>query len=141
MSRRSSIILAVAVAGVLAAALAARYGIIQPRDAAHLCAVGDGPWWCGPRAVLVVLFPWSPFGWVSFGAGGLAILSGWRPAAVAALLVGAAGLVFYDAEPASVGVVLGLIVVTRQAGRRSGAATGPAGREEGPLPSTAKPGC
>lgn len=126
MRRTSLIALAALVAAVTAAALAARYQIIQPADAALACQSATAPWWCGLRAGLVALFPWSGFGWVSVAAGVLALA--WRPAGGLALCAGAAGLVLYDAETAAVGVVLGLIAVSRR-GATPEPATEPAAPE------------
>ncbi len=134
MTRKHLLVLAAVLAVVAALSFAARAFIIEPRDAAHLCAAADTlcvdrsvPWWCGLRGLLVTyVFPWSGFGWVSLGLGILGLILGRRVPAAGALLVGLPGLVLYDADMAAVGVVLGLWVVSRPPEAPSAWATDPA---------------
>lgn len=136
MSRKQLLVLAAVLAVVAVVSFAVRFLVIEPRDAAHLCATGAGPWWCAIRDPLVTLvFPWSGFGWVSLGLGVAGFALGCRKVAVAALLVGLPGLILYDAEMAAVGVVLALLVVSRAP------ASGVAPPEEGSSPSTPRRGC
>lgn len=114
MSRNQLMKIAAAVAVVLALALAARFLMVEPRGASLMCASDQAAWWCPLRSGLVVVFQWWVFGVVSVVAGLVGLIFGGRGWGVAALLAGAAGLVLYNAEPAAVGFVLGLIVVMRK---------------------------
>lgn len=107
------VMLGVAVALVFAIALAARFFVVEPRAAQLVCSGVDGPAWCPIRKVLVPVYTFQVFGVISMLAGVFAVLR-WRTAwGVAALLIGAAGMVLYNVEMASVGTILGLIAVTR----------------------------
>ncbi|GAA0600153.1 hypothetical protein [Caenispirillum bisanense] len=114
MSRIQLMKVAAAVAAVLAVALLARFLMVEPRGASLMCASEQAAWWCPLRSALVPVFQWYVFGIVSVVAGLVGLVFGGRAWGVAALCAGAAGLVLYNAEPAAVGFVLGLIVVTRQ---------------------------
>lgn len=122
MPRKSLILVGLAVAAVLALALAARYGMVEPRGAQLLCAGADAAWWCPLRTLLVGIFQWQTFGVVSVVSGLVGLVFGGRSWGIVALLSGAAGLVLYNAAAAAVGVVVGLIVVTRrrEPARRAG---------------------
>lgn len=102
---------------VLAAALALRYGVVEPREIGAACQVGLGPWWCDLRMAVVLVFQSGLLGGGSLLLGVVAVLAGDRPlgriAAVAAMMTGAAGLVLYSAGLASAGLLLGLITVVR----------------------------
>lgn len=103
-----------AVAAVFAAALAARFLMIEPRNSELVCASGAGPAWCLLRRALVPVFTWQAFGGISmmFGLFGAARR---RPAwGMVAMLFGAAGLVLYNVELASFGFILGLIAFVRR---------------------------
>lgn len=114
MPRKSLIVLALAVAGVLALALAARLLMVEPRGAQLLCAGADPAWWCPLRSVLVEVFQWQVFGVVSLVSGLVGWVFGGRGWGVTALLSGAAGLVLYNVALSAVGVVTGVVVVTRR---------------------------
>lgn len=118
MSRASLFLLAAAVVLTLAAALAFRLGVIEPRAAGFACLESAAPWWCAPREAVIRIAQTGVLGWLSLGAGVLALLlrRPW-PGAIA-LLSGAAGLALYDAGTSAVGVVLGLIAVSRAGATR-----------------------
>lgn len=106
--------LGLTVAFAFAAALAARFLVIEPRGAELMCSAVAAPAWCPLRIALVPVFTFQIFGLASLASGLLAV---WRqhPAwGVAALVLGAFGMVLYNVELASVGTILGLIAVTRQ---------------------------
>lgn len=107
------VMLGVAVAVVFAVALAARFFVVEPRAAQLVCSGLDGPAWCPIRKVLVPVYTFQVFGIVSMLAGGFAALRSRTAWGVAALLVGAAGMVLYNVEMASIGAILGLITITR----------------------------
>lgn len=114
MSRNQLMKVAAAVAVVFMVALLARTQMVEPRGATLLCASDQAPWWCPLRNALVPVFQWYVFGTVSVVAGLVGLVFGGRAWGVTALCAGAAGLVLYNAEPAAIGFVLGLIVVTRR---------------------------
>jgi len=105
--------LGVAIALVFAAALAARFYVIEPRGAELVCSGLDAPGWCPIRTALVPVFGFQVFGVVSLIAGAVAVLRRRAAWGVLALVFGAAGMVLYNVEMASVGTILGLIAVTR----------------------------
>lgn len=113
MNKNRMVMLGVAVALVFAAALAARFFVIEPRGAELVCSGLDAPGWCPIRKALVPVFTFQIFGLVSLLAGTFAVLRRNPGSGVAALLCGAAGMVLYNVEMASVGAILGLIAVTR----------------------------
>lgn len=113
LSRASLVLLAAAVALTLAAAMAFRLGVIEPRAAGFACLESAAPWWCAPREAVIRLAQTGVLGWLSLGAGALALLLRRPWPGVIALLSGAAGLALYDAGTSAVGVVLGLIAVSR----------------------------
>jgi len=107
------VMVGVAVALVFAAALAARFFVIEPRGAELVCSGLDAPGWCPIRKALVPVFGFQVFGVVSLLAGAFAVLRRRAAWGIAALLFGAAGMVLYNVELASVGTILGLVAVTR----------------------------
>ena len=113
MNRNRLVMLGVAIALVFAAALAARFFVVEPRGAELVCSGLDAPAWCPIRTALVPVFTFQVFGLVSLLAGAFAVLRRSAAWGAAALLFGAAGMVLYNVEMASVGTILGLIAVTR----------------------------
>ena len=98
---------------VVAAALAVRFIVIEG-TMAQACIAVSPPSWCAARNSLVQFFRAEGFGYAALAAGVLAHLFGGRPAAAAALIVGAAGLVLYNTGLASVAVLLGLLRLVRR---------------------------
>lgn len=102
------------VAAAFAIALLARFLLIEPRNSQLVCSALDGPAWCPLRRALVPFYTFQGFGILSFAAG---LFAAWRwngAAAVAALMLGAVGLVLYNVELAAAGLILGLITLTRE---------------------------
>lgn len=99
--------------GVLLATAAAlvgfllRYRFIEPEALGAACA-DAGPWWCAPRTALIVATEYNLFGWLSLACAIYAIVyrPHGAPAAHAALLIGGAGLILYNATVSAVAVVL-----------------------------------
>lgn len=115
MTRRSATphwFRAAAVAAAVAAAYGVRLGLIEPEAFGHLCA-GAGPWWCRPRGALIDLLHTGVLGAAAVALGAFAIYRRRAWAGLAAAMLGAAGLVLYDAEPGAVGVLLGALVLAR----------------------------
>jgi hypothetical protein len=98
-------------AGALAAAI--RFGVIEFEFFRTTCE-DPLPLWCWPRQVLIFAFDRWMFGAVSLGLGLYAVLKpGRTDAALAAVVVGAIGLALYNAGPASIGLVFGLVTLAR----------------------------
>lgn len=112
-SRRRALFWAVAGIGF---GLAYRYLVVQQHWIGHLCDPGNGPWWCHPRAGLILFFQYSGFGILAVLAGIHALWWGRNWAAYTALAAGGAGLVLYNAETAGIGFVMGLIAALRAPG-------------------------
>lgn len=104
---------------VLAAALVARYRLIEPADIGHLCDSGRGPWWCGLRLAIIMSFARGWLGWFAIGTGIAATILRWRWLALCASLAGIVGLVLYQFVFAAVGLLLGMLALVRPARRIS----------------------
>jgi hypothetical protein len=107
------------VGGVLLAVVAAvvatgvRYRFIEPEALGAACE-GGGPWWCAPRTLLIVATELGAFGMLALAAAVAALLIGTRRhaySAHAALLVGGAGLILYNATFSGIAVVLALLTL------------------------------
>jgi hypothetical protein len=102
-----------AVAAVLAATAALRFLLIEPHEIGHLCLQAEAPWWCAARGALAAAFRSQAFGALSLACA----LWSWRRRdvrwAAAAMVVGAAGLMLYNANLAAPGVLLGVIVLAQ----------------------------
>lgn len=100
----------------IAAAVAAsgvRYRFIEPETLGAAC-VGGGPWWCAPRTLLIVATELGAFGMLAFATALATLLVGGRWHAYlahAALLVGGAGLILYNATLSGPAVVLALLTL------------------------------
>ena len=100
--------------GVAATAMALRYLAIEPQAIGIACANPPAPWWCVPRGVLVLGFRHDALGIAAIVLAVAAWLFSPRALAVAALAVGAAGLVLYNAGAASVAAVLAILRLLRR---------------------------
>jgi len=118
--------LAAAVGAAVGAAYGLRIGLIEPEAFGHLCAGSVGPWWCLPRGLLIAALHTGVLGAGAVALGAVATLGRRRGVAVAAAMLGAAGLVLYDAEPGAVGLLLGALVLARTAASEPGTEDGPA---------------
>jgi hypothetical protein len=98
----------------LAAAMALRYRVIEPSAVGLVCDPGTGPWWCGARAAVIVLFGSGLIGLASVVTGVLAHVLDRRWLATVALVAGSAGLVLYNADMAAAGFVVGLLRAVRR---------------------------
>jgi hypothetical protein len=130
-SRAYRIRVAAAVAAAFAAVFALRYGLVEPEALGHACQAAGAPWWCLPRGAVVQAFharipglaslalgiaahvPWSAFGGGARLGRLWAFLDRPRTLAALALVVGAMGLVLYNATWAAIGFVLGLVRAAR----------------------------
>ena len=101
------------IASVMGLAMAARYGLIEPAEVAHLCDSGAGPWWCGVRRLVILSFAHHALGHGALIVGLVATLLRRRLLALAAALLGAAGLVLYEFDFSAVGFLLGVLALAR----------------------------
>ena len=87
-----------------------RYRFIEPEALGAACAY-IGPWWCDPRARLIYATEHNLFGWLSLACAAYAIVIERYTsyAAHAALLIGGAGLILYNATVSAVAVVLAVL--------------------------------
>lgn len=97
----------------LAAALALRFTVVEPRAIGFACQALTPPWWCGARLVLVLSFQCGAWGAVALGLGALALINRSRGAAVAAMIVGIAALTLYNPEMGAAGFLMGLLRAVR----------------------------
>jgi hypothetical protein len=117
---------------VLALALAVRFLVIEPRGIGIACLGEPTPWWCGPRDLLVVISRGGGWGMASLGVGILALITGWRPLAVLACVLGLWGVVLYNAGAAAFGLLFGLLRLVRaDTGLTGSDPQRPQGRQQG----------
>jgi hypothetical protein len=117
---------------VLALALAVRFLVIEPRGVGIACLGEPTPWWCGPRDLLVVISRGGGWGMASLGVGILALITGWRPLAVLACVLGLWGVVLYNAGAAAFGLLFGLLRLVRaDTGLTGSDPQRPQGRQQG----------
>jgi hypothetical protein len=101
------------VALALAAALALRFTVVEPREIGFACQALVPPWWCGVRQVLVLTFQWGAIGGLALVLGALGLINRSRGAALAAMILGAAALTLYNPETGAVGFLLGMLRALR----------------------------
>ncbi|MGH6660340.1 MAG: hypothetical protein ACREB6_02265 [Rhodospirillales bacterium] len=100
-----------------AIAYAVRYGFVEPERLGAACEKA-GPWWCGPRSAFIVFTEWNGFGWASLALAALALVAmacrrDLALPAMAALAVGGAGLVLYNATLSTVAVVAAVLLLAQ----------------------------
>lgn len=101
-----------AVAGMVGAAI--RYGMIELNFFRDACQADVLPWWCQPREAIQILSDfWVPGG-ISLACAAYAMV---KPeptrATLLAVIFGALGLALYNAGPAAIGLVFGLMTAAR----------------------------
>jgi hypothetical protein len=101
-------------AGALGVAVALRFLVVEPPEFAWTCQSLTPPWWCPLRTAAIVALRAGAAGFLALALSLWAIVRRSRPAALAALAVGAAGLVLYVPEPAAGGVLLGALALLRR---------------------------
>lgn len=106
-----------AAALALAVALAARLGLVENQGLLAGCAA-DPATGCGPallaREAVVRSFVDGYLGWLAATAAALGLFSRWRAAAWSGWILGIAGMVLYNVEPASAGALLALLLLARR---------------------------
>ncbi|CAK0743979.1 conserved membrane hypothetical protein [Gammaproteobacteria bacterium] len=95
-----------------------RYSFIEPDVNGAICEV-NGPWWCPPRTALIVATEWKIIGGLALALALVAVLMVLRDGrqmekvAMAAMAIGGAGLLLYNATLAAVAVVLAGLVLAK----------------------------
>lgn len=106
---------------VLALALAARFGLVENAALVTDCAQAPERGCSALLAVrqtLVQSFVGGHLGWAAAAVAVLALFAGWRPAAWTAWVLGIAGTVLYNVEPASAAALLALLVLAGRPARQ-----------------------
>ncbi len=106
MMRRDYAGLAV-VAAWVAALLVYRQIVIEPREWGAICAAAGAPLACAPRAALLWLQNWQLWGAAALTLGLAAFVGAGFWAAVAAVALGAAAVINYNATWGMLGMALG----------------------------------
>lgn len=105
----TAVILAVLFAGI---GYILRYGWVEPEAIGNMCKSAAAVWWCPARTAMIVATEWNGLG---YAATALAVLSlflaprGAVKAAFAAMAIGGAALILYNATEAGPGLVLALL--------------------------------
>ena len=102
-----------AILASLAAMLVFREKYIDARDWAATCAATAPAWPCLARDALLWLQYWSLWGLAALALGFVAFLTGWFPAAVASVAIGAMAVANYNATWGVLGAALGVWVWIR----------------------------
>jgi hypothetical protein len=118
MTRRDWIALAVVIA-LTAGLVAFRLAYVEPREWGALCAVGSPPGPCLPRAGLIFLQHYGLWGLGALALGLWAFLGGPFAAGPAAVALGIAGVINYNATWGMLGAALGGWSWIRLAGRNA----------------------
>lgn len=120
-SPRDNAVVAIAASAliILGTAMSIRYGMLEngllPRDCT---AAGTPAGPCAFKWALVQSFLHQRVGWASLLFGALAFGFACRKLAWAGWVAGLLGLVFYSFDPAAVGALLSLLVLSRPRGER-----------------------
>jgi hypothetical protein len=136
---RDILVAAVLFGLALAVAAAARFFLVEPAELAHRCGDTPGTAVCALRRVVVSLFRFQQPGWAAAVAGAIALCCAPHRGApqvssamrtrvastsgYAALVFGAIGLMLYSYDLAAVGLLLGVVALTRLSVARRGPAT------------------
>lgn len=123
VSRRDAAGLA-AVAAALAALLLYRAWGVEPREWGAVCAAAAPPLACAPRAVLLWLQHWQLWGAGALALGLWAFMGGPFAAAAAAVALGGAAVVNYNATWGMIGAALGAWAWLRREDARAAAPRG-----------------
>ena len=89
-----------------------RYSWIEPEAIGNMCKSAEAVWWCPARTALIVTTEWNGLGYAATALAALSVFAGRRRAAmlaIAAMAVGGAGLVLYNATEAGPGLILALL--------------------------------
>jgi hypothetical protein len=115
----TAVIVAVAFAGV---GYALRYGWVEPETIGNMCKSAEAVWWCPARTGLIVTTEWNGLGYAATALALLSLFARPRRATMlvfAAMAIGGAGLVLYNATEAGPGLILALLRLAWLEGRRA----------------------
>ncbi len=98
----------------MAAAYGVRVGFVEYAPSAWACQVLAPPWWCPLRLAGVEGLRLGIIGFLALACGLGALFKRSRRLALAAVGLGAAGLILYVPEPAAGGALLGAMALLRQ---------------------------
>lgn len=99
-----------------------RYGLVEPEAIGNMCKSAEAVWWCPIRTALIVTTEWNGLGYAATACALLALALPHRPAvmlALAAMAIGGAALLLYNATEAGPGLILGLLRLAWIEGRRA----------------------
>ncbi len=98
----------------MAAAYGVRVGFVEYAPSAWTCQALAPPWWCPLRLAGVEGLRLGVLGFLALACGLGALFKRRRRLALAAVGLGAAGLILYVPEPAAGGALLGAMALLRQ---------------------------
>jgi hypothetical protein len=99
-----------------------RYGWVEPEAIGNMCKSAEAVWWCPIRTAMIVVTEWNGLGYAATALAVLSLFVRARRAAllvVAAMAVGGAALVLYNATEAGPGLILALLRLAWIEGRRA----------------------
>ena len=115
----TAVIVALVFAGI---GYALRYGWIEPETIGNMCKSAEAVWWCPARTALIVATEWNGLGYAATALAILSLFPAPRRATFlvfAAMAVGGAALVLYNATEAGPGLILALLRLAWIEGRRT----------------------
>ena len=113
---RSIVAVVLSASAAVLCALAARFGLVENEILLAACRAGtraDCAVLLAARDAVVSAFAGGQLGWGALILALLAGLSGWRPAAWGGWVLGVAGMILYNVEPASAAALLAVLLLTR----------------------------
>jgi len=105
----TAVLLAAAFAGI---GYFLRYSWVEPEAIGNMCKSAAAVWWCPARTAVIVTTEWNGLGYAATALAALSVFVSPRRAislAFAAMAVGGAGLVLYNATEAGPGLILALL--------------------------------
>lgn len=101
------------IGAVLVLALLARYLWVEPVAVAESCQVGDAPFTCDLRDMLIMTFRFNGLGYAAVLFGALSLFIRRMSLALTGACLGVAGLVLYCYDFAAVGFALSMLTLAR----------------------------
>jgi hypothetical protein len=115
----TAVVVAAAFAGI---GYVLRYGWVEPEAIGNMCKSAEAVRWCPLRTALIVVTEWNGLGYAATVLAVLSLFVQPRRAAllaVAAMAIGGAALVLYNATEAGPGLILALLRLAWIEGRRA----------------------
>ncbi|GEM_PF-2163859 len=91
-----------------------RYQLVEPDAVAQLCLRADAPAWCEGRRWIVLGFAWNAYGWASVVFAVAALFTRSIIPAMAGLVLGLTGALFYRYFPAGLGLLSSALLLARR---------------------------